>query len=162
LNSGPLEEQSVLSSLLSSPTRFLDRASHGTQSSLLLAGWLLLAREFRVPPISALHPSSRVRSGPLHPTSVGSGNMSGVSPAEPPLGPYFFFFFLFFFKIYLFIICKVHCSCLQTLQKRLSDLVMDGCESPCGCWDLNSDLRKSSRVLLPTEPSHQPWSILLS
>jgi hypothetical protein len=46
----------------------------------------------------------------------------------------------FFLKIYLFIICKVHCSCLQTLQKRVSDFVMDGCEPPCGCWDLNSGL----------------------
>ena len=46
----------------------------------------------------------------------------------------------FFLKIYLFIICKVHCSCLQTLQKRVSDLVTDGCEPPCGCWDLNSGL----------------------
>ena len=27
---------------------------------------------------------------------------------------------------------------LVTLQKRESDLVMDGCEPPCGCWDLNS------------------------
>jgi hypothetical protein len=33
---------------------------------------------------------------------------------------------------------QVHCSCLQTLQKRESVLVMDGCEPPCGCWDLNS------------------------
>jgi predicted membrane protein len=61
----------------------------------------------------------------------------------------FFFFFFFFFKvtlvfffflrfIYLFII-YVHCSCLQTLQKRASDLVTDDCEPPCGCWDLNSE-----------------------
>jgi hypothetical protein len=34
----------------------------------------------------------------------------------------------------------VHCSCLQILQKRESDLVTDGCEPPCGCWDLNSGL----------------------
>jgi hypothetical protein len=44
--------------------------------------------------------------------------------------------FFFFFKIYLFMICKY--TVLQTLQKRESDLVMDGCEPPCGCWDLNS------------------------
>jgi len=44
-----------------------------------------------------------------------------------------------FFKIYLFIyyIC-VHCSCLQTHQKRASDLLTDGCEPLCGCWELNS------------------------
>ena len=33
---------------------------------------------------------------------------------------------------------EVHCSCLQTLQKRESDLIRDDCEPPCGCWDLNS------------------------
>ena len=39
----------------------------------------------------------------------------------------------------LFILCiQVLCSCLQTHQKRESDLVTDGCEPPCGCWDLNS------------------------
>ncbi|MCI8716423.1 MAG: solute-binding protein, partial [Oscillospiraceae bacterium] len=27
---------------------------------------------------------------------------------------------------------------VTALQKRESDLVMDGCEPPCGCWDLNS------------------------
>ena len=32
----------------------------------------------------------------------------------------------------------VHCRCLQTPQKRESDLVTDGCEPPSGCWDLNS------------------------
>jgi hypothetical protein len=29
----------------------------------------------------------------------------------------------------------VYRSCLQTLQKRVSDLIL---EPPCGCWDLNS------------------------
>jgi hypothetical protein len=33
---------------------------------------------------------------------------------------------------------EVHYSCLQTLQKRESDLITDGCEPQCGCWDLNS------------------------
>jgi hypothetical protein len=36
-------------------------------------------------------------------------------------------------KIYLFIICK-YCSCLQTHQKRASDIITDGCEPPRGCW----------------------------
>jgi hypothetical protein len=65
--------------------------------------------------------------------------------------------FFFFFKIYLFIIC-VHCSCLQTLQKRASDFffVTDGCEPPCGCWDLNFGPLEEQSVLLTAEPSHQP------
>jgi hypothetical protein len=57
-------------------------------------------------------------------------------------------FFLWFFLKDLFIYYMlVHCSCLQTHQKRASDLV-------AGTW--TPDLWKSSRVLLPTEPSHQP------
>ena len=51
---------------------------------------------------------------------------------------------------------KVHCSCLQTLQKRVPDLVMDGCEPPCVCWELNSGPSEEQSMLLPTEPSHQP------
>jgi hypothetical protein len=53
------------------------------------------------------------------------------------------------FLIYLFIICK------HTL-KRASDLIMDGCESPCGWWDLNSGPSEEQLVLLTTEPSLQP------
>jgi hypothetical protein len=49
-----------------------------------------------------------------------------------------FSFQIFFFKDLLIYYMYVHCSCLQTLQKRESDLVTDGCELPCGCWDLNS------------------------
>jgi len=50
----------------------------------------------------------------------------------------------------------VHCSCLQTHQKRASDPIMDGCEPPCGCWDLNSGPLGEQSVLLTSEPSLQP------
>jgi hypothetical protein len=43
----------------------------------------------------------------------------------------------FFFKDLFIHYMQVHCSCLQTPQKRASDLVTDGCEPSCGCWDLN-------------------------
>ena len=33
---------------------------------------------------------------------------------------------------------------------------MDGCEPPCGCWDLNSGPSEEQLVLLTTEPSLQP------
>jgi hypothetical protein len=46
-------------------------------------------------------------------------------------------------------------SCLQTLQKRALDLIMDGCEPPCGCWELNSGPLEEQSVLLITEPSLQ-------
>jgi hypothetical protein len=38
-------------------------------------------------------------------------------------------------------------------QKRASDLIMDGCELQCGCWELNSGHLKEQLVLLTTEPS---------
>jgi hypothetical protein len=56
---------------------------------------------------------------------------------------------------------KVHCSCLQAPQKRASDLIMDGCEPPCGCWELDSGPLEEQSVLLTTEPSHQPLLLLL-
>jgi hypothetical protein len=67
-----------------------------------------------------------------------------------------FFFLIFFLKIYLFIICKYTVAvfrhsrrgCQILLQMVVSHHVV------AGIW--TSDLRKSSRVLLPTEPSHQP------
>jgi hypothetical protein len=41
-------------------------------------------------------------------------------------------------KIYLFIICNYTVAVFRHPQKRVSDLITDGCEPPCGCWDLNS------------------------
>jgi hypothetical protein len=57
-------------------------------------------------------------------------------------------------KIYL-LLYIIHCTWLQTLQKRASDLITGGCEPPCGCWDLNSGPLEEQTVLLPTEPSRQ-------
>jgi hypothetical protein len=39
----------------------------------------------------------------------------------------------FFLKIYLFIICKYTVA----VFRRASGHITDGCEPPCGCWDLN-------------------------
>jgi hypothetical protein len=33
---------------------------------------------------------------------------------------------------------------------------MDGCEPPCGCWELNSGRLEEQSVLLPAEPSISP------
>ena len=41
-------------------------------------------------------------------------------------------------------------------QERVSDLIMDGCEPLCGCWDLNSGPSEEQSVLLTTESSLQP------
>jgi hypothetical protein len=40
-------------------------------------------------------------------------------------------------------------------QKRVSGLITDGYESPCGCWGLNSRPLEEQLVLLTTEPSLQ-------
>jgi len=41
-------------------------------------------------------------------------------------------------------------------QKKAPDLITDGCEPPCGCWDLNSGPLEEQSVLLTAEPSLQP------
>jgi hypothetical protein len=61
-------------------------------------------------------------------------------------------------RFYLFIICK-YTVALQTPQKRVSDLITDGCEPPCGCWDLNSGPPEEQSVLLTAEPSLQPYIV---
>jgi hypothetical protein len=43
-------------------------------------------------------------------------------------------------------------------QRRASDSITDGCEPPCGCWELNSGPLEEQSVLLTTEPSLQPSS----
>ena len=47
---------------------------------------------------------------------------------------------------------SVHCHFLQTHQKRASDPITDGCEPPCGCWELNSELLEEQTLFLTTEP----------
>ncbi|XP_049984502.1 cytochrome b-c1 complex subunit 7-like [Alexandromys fortis] len=41
-------------------------------------------------------------------------------------------------------------------QKRAPDLITNGCEPPCGCWELNSGPLEEQAVLLTSEPSLQP------
>jgi hypothetical protein len=43
----------------------------------------------------------------------------------------------------------------QTHQKRASDPITDGCEPPCGCWELNSGPLDKKPVFLTAEPSLQ-------
>jgi hypothetical protein len=54
-----------------------------------------------------------------------------------------------------FMYVSVHCSYLQTHQKRASDPITDGCEAPCGCWELNPGPLEEQSVLLTTKPSLQ-------
>jgi hypothetical protein len=66
---------------------------------------------------------------------------------------------IFFLKIHLFIICKYTVAVFRQ-SRRGSQILLWMVVSHhvvAGIWTPN--LRKSSRVLLPTEPSHQPdWT----
>ena len=44
----------------------------------------------------------------------------------------------------------------DTHQKRASDLITDGCEPPCGCWELNSGPQEEQSALLTTASPLQP------
>jgi hypothetical protein len=57
-------------------------------------------------------------------------------------------------KIYLFDICE-YTVFRHTRRVPLQDLITDGCEPPCGCWELNSRPLKEQSVLLTAEPSLQ-------
>ena len=67
-----------------------------------------------------------------------------------------------FLKNICLFVCLFVCSCLQTHQKRASDPITDGYESPCGCWELNSGPSEEQSVLLTAEPSLQTFSCLSS
>ena len=41
-------------------------------------------------------------------------------------------------------------------QRRVPDLIIDGYEPPCCCWELNSGPLEEQPVLLTSEPSLQP------
>jgi hypothetical protein len=55
-----------------------------------------------------------------------------------------------------------HCCYLKTHQKRSLGTITDGCESPCGCWELNSGPLEEQLVLLTAEPSLQPQLFLIN
>ena len=40
-------------------------------------------------------------------------------------------------------------------QKRAPDPTIDGCEQPCGCWELNSGPLEEQPALLTADPSLQ-------
>ena len=50
----------------------------------------------------------------------------------------------------------IFCLCMPAGQKRAPDPITDGCEPPCGCWELNSGPLEEQAMLLTSEPSLQP------
>ena len=64
----------------------------------------------------------------------------------------------FFFKFiyYIYSILRILSACMPAGHKRAPDLITDGCEPPCGCWELNSGPLEEQAMLLTSEPSLQP------
>ena len=60
--------------------------------------------------------------------------------------------------VFIYYVYSVLPACLLAGQKRAPDLITDGCEPPCGCWELNSGPLEEQSVLLSSEPSLQPCS----
>ena len=65
-------------------------------------------------------------------------------------------FLNYLFTYYVYNILSV---CMPIGQKRAPDLITDGCEPPCGCWELNSGPLEEQAMLLTTEPSLEPLKI---
>jgi hypothetical protein len=63
-----------------------------------------------------------------------------------------------FLKINLFHIYKYTVAVFRWTRRGHWIPITDGCEPPCGCWELNSGPLEEQSVLLTTEPSFQPYS----
>jgi len=55
----------------------------------------------------------------------------------------------------------VHCHSLHMHQKGALDPPTDGCELPCGCWELNLGPLKELSLLLTAEPTLHPIPFVL-
>ena len=44
----------------------------------------------------------------------------------------------FFFLRFTYYVHSVLPACVSAHQKEAPDLIIDDCESPCGCWELNT------------------------
>jgi len=60
--------------------------------------------------------------------------------------------------LFFFILCMstLSLSSDTLIQKRAPDLITDGCEPPCGYWELNSGPLEEQSELLTAKPSLQP------
>ena len=66
------------------------------------------------------------------------------------------FFFCFVLKKYLFILYEYTVAVFKHTRGGHQMPIADGCEPPCGCWELNSGPLEEQSVLLTAEPSLQP------
>ena len=63
---------------------------------------------------------------------------------------------LFFKHLFIYYAYNILLVCMPAGQKRAPDPITDGCEPPCGFWELNSGPLEEQSVLLTAEPSLQP------
>jgi hypothetical protein len=61
-----------------------------------------------------------------------------------------------FFLRFIYYVYSILPACMPTGQKRAPDLITDGCEPPCGSWELNSGLLEEQTVLLPLSHLSNP------
>jgi hypothetical protein len=85
---------------------------------------------------------------------VGTMRKSSLKPSES----YYFLKDLFIYYMYI----SALPACILACQKRASDHIIDGCESPCGSWELNSCPLTEQPVLLRAEPSLQSMEVILN
>jgi hypothetical protein len=71
-----------------------------------------------------------------------------------------FLSFFFLRSIYLFHVCEYTVAVFRRTRGRHRIPMTDGCEPPCGCWELNLGPLEEQSVLLITEPSLQPQGAL--
>ena len=66
-----------------------------------------------------------------------------------------------FLNIYLFIcyVYNVLSLCMPAGQKKAPDIITDGFEPPCDCWELNLGPLEEQAMLLTAEPFLQPLEI---
>ena len=51
--------------------------------------------------------------------------------------------------------------CFQTHRKRVTDPIIDGCESACGCWGLNSEPSLQPQLTLLTSKPYLQISVVI-
>jgi hypothetical protein len=79
-----------------------------------------------------------------------------LSSIQTQTGDFFKFYLFICLFIYFIYVSTLLCHCLQTHQKRTAYPTTDGCEPPCGCWELNnSGPLEEQSLLLTAEPSLQ-------
>jgi hypothetical protein len=68
----------------------------------------------------------------------------------------FVFNFVLFVLRFIYYVYSVLSTYMPEGQKRVPDITINGCEPPCGYWELNSGPLEKQPALLTSKPSLQP------